>query len=145
MSESLKLADKLIWIVFILCVGFICWILHGTFFPPDTVTIDLQSIKILTPQVKPGEELRYSFQVEKHGIYPSQNSSCLISQDKHKIYSLQSETGALPPGKYNLVLETMIPPQVDPGIYTLFKIYRYQFPWTYVIKTIETPQFEVVK
>jgi hypothetical protein len=144
--------DILIVIVTFLCfiiaftgIGVVLQTIYQIYNVPNPVTFHEDSIHIITPKVLPSGELRYTLKVDKFGMYPATISTVLISKDRKKVYAMPPETGALPPGNYDFILETVIPKHVDPGEYSLFRIYLYSVNrQSVVVRYFETPFFEVV-
>jgi hypothetical protein len=116
---------------------------YWRFFPEDPVIYG--EIKILTPVVKAGGELRLSIEMTKKTVFPSQIAKTLVSCDSARIYPLPIETGAMPPGHYNAIYEVKIPSTVDPGEYKLRSTAVFFVnPITQVIRSYESDCFWVV-
>jgi hypothetical protein len=143
-----KNLNNLVALTLTICLIILAWIgflTYSELFPANPATFGEDQITILTPKIKPLEELHFTLPVEKYGLYPARISSTLISRDRKKVYAMPPEVGALPPGRYDLTIEVIIPAHVDPGEYSLNRIYLYNVGRAVVVKQIETPIFGVVK
>lgn len=144
----MKALDKLVWSFVLLCIAMFSWLSvqsYREFCPSDPTVFHTDTLKMLTPEVKIGDKVRFSIEVDKFGYYPADISTTLISKDRTRVYALNTESGALPPGHYHLTLEEIVPKHVEPGEYTLSRIYDYQVGRARVMKWYETPPFEVSK
>jgi len=142
----MKLLQTIFWLGLITAlVGFFGITGMWVFFPENPVTFDIASIRIITPQVKAGDELIYTVRLVKYAISPAIVSRTLMKCDGTKAYSMPHEVGALPVGKYELSVDVPIPKRVDPGMYRMVAIFDYAVnPLQNVIKTYQTPSFEVI-
>ena len=145
--------ERTLTLAILICIGMIvavvCWLLYSEFqiaHPPNPATFHVEHIVIETPKVKAGGELHYSIPVDKYGVYPANISGTFISEDRRTAYAMKAETGALPQGHYEILnQEVDVPTRVNPGKYTYARIYAYQVGRSTVIRSYETPLFEVVK
>ena len=122
------------------------YLIYSDLFPHNPADFHAEQIVIQTPVVMPGGELHYSIPVDKYGVYPAVISGTLISKDRLTSYALKGESGALPSGHYDsLNQEVDIPKRVNPGFYSYCRIYSYNVGTKTIVKSYETPLFEVVK
>jgi hypothetical protein len=115
------------------------------FLPENPLVVDETGIEILTPQVKAGEKFRYRVKIFLRGDYPAILGGSFIGETG-KVYTTHyPETGALPLGCHDLVIEVPTQKDMDPGEYKYRRISSFQVNPVYIARTgYTTPSFEVV-
>ena len=130
-------------VFFIIITIFIVWIVGLFIYPYKLVKFNDDKFPVLTPIVRAGEELQFQVDFYRYTKLPTKVSRQLIND---YVYYYTEITASNPQGHIDKIGTVTIPSNIEPGVYFLRNIYKYEVNFLRTITIVkDTEKFEVIK
>lgn len=139
-KPKLKALNLFSYIVLVFTFAFLCLMGYWLIYPYKT--IEVKSIKVLTPVVVRGEDLRIEVHYIKYTNSPAEYNKDLINGD---IVHIDTGKSNVPCGEHTVVIHQRIPMEADLGEARMKETLQYQInPIRTITKEFITEPFEIM-